>query len=80
MFPYERYNTFFEPYDFLELGFRYTNIVNQLYGPFELSGNQTYKDKSIDAKVRLFKETDIIPQLAVGLIDLTGTGFFPANI
>lgn len=79
VFPYERYNTFFQPYDFLELGFRYTNIVNQLYGTFELSGNQTYKDKSIDAKVRLLKESDMIPQLAVGLIDLTGTGFFSSE-
>jgi hypothetical protein len=79
VYPYERYNTFFQPYDFLELGFRYTNIVNQLYGTFELSGNQTFKDKSIDAKVRLLKETDMIPQLAIGLIDLTGTGLFSSE-
>ncbi len=79
VYPYDRYNTFFQLFDFFELGFRYTNIVNQLYGSAALSGNQTYKDKSIDIKVRLSEETAWVPQIAVGLIDLTGTGFFSSE-
>ena len=71
VYPYDRYNTFFQPFDFFELGFRYTNIVNQLNGSAALSGNQTYKDKSIDIKVRLSEETAWAPQIALGLIDLT---------
>ena len=79
VYPYDRYNIFFQPLDSLEFGFRYTNITNQLYGPAELSGSQTYKDKSLDFKARLIEETAIIPQIAVGMIDLTGTGFFSSE-
>lgn len=79
VYPYDRYNTFFQPFDFFELGFRYTNIVNQLYGSAALSGNQTLKDKSIDIKVRLSEETAWVPQIAVGLIDSTGTGLFSSE-
>lgn len=79
VYPYDRYNTFFQPFDFLEFGFRYTNIVNTLYGAAELSGTQTYKDKSIDFKGRLVQETRTIPQIAVGMIDLTGTGLFSSE-
>ena len=79
VYPYDRYNTFMQPFDFLEIGFRYTSIVNALYGPEELSGNQTYKDKSVDFKSRLVNETATIPQIAVGMIDLTGTGLFSSE-
>ena len=50
VFPYERINVFMQPFDGLEAGFRYTSVVNRLYGPEELSGKQPYKDKSIDFK------------------------------
>jgi hypothetical protein len=78
-YPYNRYNTFFQPFESLEFGFRYTDIVNNLYGTDDLSGNQTYKDKSIDFKARLFKETTYTPQVALGMIDLTGTGLFSSE-
>lgn len=72
--PYARYNIMLQPLDWLEAGFRYTDVRNRLYGP--LAGSQTYKDKSIDAKFRLMRETESRPQIALGLRDIGGTGFF----
>ncbi len=77
--PYERSNVMFQPLDWLEAGFRYTNILNRLYGAESLSGNQTYKDKSVDFKVRLFGETAYLPELAAGVIDIGGTGLFSSE-
>lgn len=74
--PYARYNFMLQPLDWLEAGFRYTDVRNRPFGPASLSGSQTYKDKSIDAKFRLSEETDRFPQLALGLRDIGGTGFF----
>lgn len=72
--PYARYNIMLQPLDWLEVGFRYTDVRNRPYGP--LAGSQTYKDKSIDVKFRLSQETETLPQLALGLRDIGGTGFF----
>lgn len=77
--PYERGNVFVQPFDALELGFRYTNVVNRLYGPESLSGKQAYKDKSIDIKFRLLEESAHLPQVAVGITDLGGTGLFSSE-
>jgi hypothetical protein len=73
--PYTRGTVMLQPLDWLEVGFRYTDISNRLYGP-SIAGNQSYKDKSIDVKVRLWEETNAWPQVAVGLRDLGGTGLF----
>ena len=73
--PYTRGNVMLQPLDWLEGGFRYTDISNRLYGP-EIAGNQSYKDKSIDFKLRLLEESDRWPQLALGVRDLGGTGLF----
>lgn len=72
--PYTRINVMFQPLDWVEFGFRYTDISNQLYGP-QLT-NQSYKDKSLDVKVRLWKESRYLPGIAVGVRDLGGTGLF----
>jgi hypothetical protein len=77
--PYERSNVFVQPFDALELGFRYTNVLNRLYGPESLSGTQAYKDKSIDIKFRLLEESANLPQVAVGITDLGGTGLFSSE-
>ena len=79
VYPYERYNVLLQPLDWLEAGFRYTNIRNRLYGPAELSGTQTYKDKSVDLKIRLFRETASLPQVAIGATDIGGTGLFSSE-
>jgi hypothetical protein len=60
VYPYERINVFVQPFDWLEAGFRYTNVSNRLYGPLELSGTQAYKDKSIDFKLRLLEESCLL--------------------
>lgn len=74
--PYTQGNVFLQPFDWMEGGFRYTTVSNRLYGPQELSGTQTFKDKSVDAKFRLWSETAWVPQVAIGLRDLAGTGLF----
>lgn len=76
--PYTRVTMMFQPLDWLEAGFRYTDIGNRLYGA-TIAGDQSYKDKSIDLKVRLREETHLWPQVAVGVRDLGGTGLFSAE-
>ena len=79
IYPYLRYNVFAQPFDSLEVGFRYTDIKNRAYGEAALSGDQTYKDKSIDFLVRLIEETAHLPQVALGMIDFGGTGLFSSE-
>ena len=74
--PYSRGNIFVQPFDWLETGFRYSDISNLPYGPANVAGDQSLKDKSIDAKFRLWSESAWLPQVAVGLRDLAGTGLF----
>jgi membrane-associated phospholipid phosphatase len=75
-YPYTQANIFAQPFDWLETGFRYSTVSNRLYGPAALSGDQSYKDKSIDAKIRLWRESFYAPEVAVGFRDLAGTGLF----
>ena len=76
--PYQRGNLMLQPLDGMEVGFRYTMVLDQLYGP-SIAGGQAYVDKSMDLKLRLREEDAAGPQLAVGLIDLTGTGLFSSE-
>lgn len=75
VYPYTRLNFFLQPFDWLEFGFRYTSISNRLYGP-AIAGGQAYKDKSLDVKFGLLEESAYLPQVALGLRDVTGTGLF----
>jgi hypothetical protein len=79
VYPYSRYNVLLQPFDWLEGGFRYTNVLNRSYGSAALSGTQTLKDKSIDVKIRLLEENARWPQVAAGLTDLGGTGLFSSE-
>lgn len=63
----------------LETGFRYAEIENRKYGPESFSGDQTYKDRSVDVKLRLREESPLLPALAFGLRDLGGTGIFSSE-
>jgi membrane-associated phospholipid phosphatase len=76
--PYQRFNVLMQPLDWVEAGFRYTSVSNRLYGP-EIAGDRAYLDKSIDAKVRLVQETAYLPQVAVGFMDLGGTGLWASE-
>jgi hypothetical protein len=75
--PYTRYNFTLQPLPWLEDSFRYISISNRLYG--RIAGGQSYKDKSIDAKVRLWRESHWLPALSVGVRDLGGTGLFSSE-
>jgi hypothetical protein len=77
--PYTNYNVSMQPLPWLEGSFRYTNVSNRPYGPANLSGSQTYKDKSIDAKIRLWEESRWLPAVAVGARDIGGTGLFSSE-
>ena len=78
--PYEVTAISASPFEWLEATFRYTEIKNQLYSPYAYySGNQTLKDKGFDFKLRLLKESRFIPNFAVGLRDLAGTGLFASE-
>ena len=73
--PYTRGTVMFQRLDWLEAGFRYSDVANRLYGP-DIAGNQSYKDKSLDLKLRLWEESANAPQVALGLRDFGGTGLF----
>lgn len=78
-YPNDRFNVFLQPFDWIEAGFRYTDVRNRLYGEADRRGIQSYKDKSIDLRVRLLEESAYVPQIALGMIDLGGTGLFSSE-
>lgn len=78
--PYNRLAVSVSPVEGVETTFRYTDITNRLYSPFpEFSGNQSYKDRGFDLKLRLLKESDSLPAVALGFRDLGGTQLFGAQ-
>ena len=77
--PYSRYSLSLQPLDWLEGTFRYTVISNVKYGPEAFSGNQTYKDKAVDVKARLWQESHWLPEVALGFRDVGGTGLFSSE-
>lgn len=74
--PYTRYTFLLQPFDWLQVSFRYSDVNNRPYGLPGVSGDATYKDKSIDARVRLRRESRYAPAVAIGIRDLAGTGLF----
>lgn len=74
--PYARFGFTLQPFEWLEGTFRYTDVSNRKYGPDALSGDQSFKDKAFDLKVRLLKEDAFLPDVAVGARDVAGTGLF----
>lgn len=80
--PYTRSNIYTQPLDWLEVGFRYSDIANRGYytsGGAPANGEQTFKDKSLDVKVGIATESALTPELAVGIIDIGGTGLFSSE-
>ncbi len=74
--PYTTLNLRLQPVEWLELAFGYMSISDRPYGRYELSGNQSWKDKSAHLKLRLWQESAWVPEVAVGLRDFLGTGAF----
>ena len=78
--PYLRGSIMGHPFDWFEASYQYTDVNNFLYSDSpEFSGKQSYKDKSFDAKFRIFKERRFIPQVAVGFRDFGGSALFAAE-
>lgn len=78
--PYLNQNIFFQPMDWLEAGFRYTDTSNRLYSNYyAFSGDQNYKDKSLDLKVRALQESHWLPELSIGIRDVGGTGLYSSE-
>lgn len=67
-------------FPWLETTVRYTDVRTRLYSDDPgFSGNQTLKDKGIDVKLRLWQESEYLPNVALGFRDFGGTGFFESE-
>lgn len=78
--PYSRYSISVTPVPWLEGTLRYSALTNRLYsGNEEFSGDQSLKDKAVDAKLRLYQESRWLPQIALGFVDVGGTGLFASE-
>ena len=78
-FPNEFTSVTASPFEWMEATYRYAEIKNQFYGPSAYSGNQSWKDKGFDLKVRLLKESVGFPETSIGLRDIAGTGVFSSE-
>ena len=78
-YPQTHMNIFFQPLAWAEMGIRYSDISNRKYGPASFSGNQSYKDKSMDLKLQVANEANIWPAVSVGLRDAAGTVLFSSE-
>lgn len=77
---YRRWSISAQPFDWFEATLRYTDIRTKKYSKYEdFSGDQTYKDKGMDFKFRLWQESNYLPQVSVGFRDLMGTGLFDSE-
>lgn len=77
--PYNQIHLFAQLLPWFDTTIRYTDVTNRFYGPQSFSGNQHYKDKSVDIKARLLTEGEYWPSLAIGLQDIGGTGLFSSE-
>lgn len=77
--PYNQIHIFLQALPWLETTVRYTEVTSRRYGSQSFSGNQSYKDKSADLKLRLLREGEWWPSVALGFQDLGGTGLFSSE-
>lgn len=71
---YNRTSFSFQPIDWFEGTLRYTKVLNTNIAAGVT--DEKFLDKGFDAKIRLIKESAYIPELALGLVDVGGTGLF----
>lgn len=80
VYPYERYFVTVQGTSWMEATLRYSSVSNRLYsGVPEFSGDQSYKDRGLDVKIKLLGEGAIRPALAIGGRDFLGTGLFSSE-
>lgn len=77
---YRFYSTSVQMLPWLEATVRYTDVRTRQYSPYEdFSGDQTYKDKGFDLKLRLWQESFWLPEVSIGKRDIGGTGLFDSE-
>jgi hypothetical protein len=66
----QRYNLGFQALPWLETSFRYSGLqhFNSLY--------PVYFDRGFGAKIRFWQESDILPEVSIGVSDVVGTGIY----
>ncbi len=74
--PFSRMYANMQFFPWMEATLKYTEN-SQI--PYSAGSQQTWKDKGLDLKFRLLKESDILPNLALGLLDIGGTGAYSAE-
>ena len=67
------------PFSWMEATYRYVEVKNQNYGPASYSRNQSFKDKAFDVKIKLLDEKYYLPEIAMGLRDIAGTGILSSE-
>lgn len=75
--PYRRHFITLQAMPWLEATFRYTSVEDRAYSLN--SQNQSFKDRGVDLKLRLKKETERSPEIAIGIRDLGGTQLFASE-
>lgn len=75
--PLEVFSLYVQPLDWLQGNYRFVNITNP--DKATSPGRSTFTDKSADFQIRLWRENDYLPQVAVGVIDVGGTGLFSSE-
>ncbi|WP_439333855.1 YjbH domain-containing protein [Vibrio agarilyticus] len=74
---YQQYAVSIQLFSWLESTVRYTRVPDTLYNPNpDYSGDNLYTDKGIDVKLRLWQEGYYLPEAAIGIRDIGGTGLF----
>ncbi len=78
--PYERYFLTVQATPWLEATLRYSSVGNRLFSQVpEFSGDQSYKDRGFDMKLKMLDEGRVRPSLAFGARDFLGTGLFSSE-
>ena len=64
----------------MEVSLRYADINLYKYSAIKaFSGNQSFKDKSFNLKLKIIEETEMFPELSIGFRDIIGTGKFSSE-
>ena len=78
--PYNQIDIAAQVLPWLESSFHYVDITNRFYSDIpSFSGGQHYKHRGVDFKIRLLDEGTYLPSIAIGAMDLGGTGLFAAE-
>ncbi len=75
--PFNRIYGKMQFFPWLEAAVKYTEGTHKPYN--NVIDDQTWKDKGIDLKIRLFEETDTFPAIAIGFNDFGGTAYYASE-